>query len=361
MKSSYIKTTGLFLFGFLLLSGGSINAAAIPEAGSSYEEAVLIEPGEYGDFTIEGQESLYYKIDLRAGQELRAGFQYKCHPDASQYHYYDVIWGLYDSNRTAAVSDSFFVDCNIEYLGSSEVSWLAGSGEEDYNYYLKIECEKPGVGLNIKGLNVSVADYYDAQSQTDAGDSVESAMEIAAGEYNGFLSGEKGSDKKDVYKISIEGGKTLSARVTPPTDEVLQVTVLNGDREEIRKEKSGNKGAIVENDVPVYGGGNYYIAVSCSDYPECGGIAEYALSVSEKEGISEELKKTVPPAEEVAEQIEKNGEEAGNFLKEGIKGLIYYIVLPIAGGIIFLIVIIIVVVVVLKKNKEKEKDENGEE
>lgn len=367
MKESYIKALGLFVLGVLFLVGSSANAASIPEGGSSFEEATFIEPGEYEEFNIEGDGELYYKLNVKAGQEVRADFQYKCHPDASRYHYYDIVWGLYDSNRTAVATDSFLADCNSSDFSSTEIAWMPNSDQSEYEYYLKIGCEKPGEGVNIKGLSISVTDYYDAQSQTDAGNSVTSAMGVEFGEYEGALSGESGSDKKDVYRVSIGSDKTLSARLVPPTDEILEVAVLNSDRKEIRKERSANKGAVVENNVPIYMGGDYYVSVSCREYPECAGITEYSLVIEEKEGISETLKEEVPPSEggmpsvpedigEATRQMQESGEKASEALKEGIKGLIYYIVLPIAGGIVFLIVIIIVVVVVLKK---RGKDEDG--
>ncbi len=360
MKETYVKTLGLFLLGLLFLAGNSANAASIPEGGSGFEEAASIEPGEYEDFNIEGDEELYYKLNVKAGQEARAGFQYKCHPDASRYHYYDMVWGLYNSDRAAVATDSFLVDCNSSEFNSSEIAWMPNSDQSEYEYYLKIGCEKPGVGVTIKGLSISATDYYDAQSQTDAGDSITGATGVEFGEYEGALSGELGSDKKDVYRVPVGSDKTLSVRLVPPTDEILEVAVLNSDRKEIRKERSANKGAVVENNAPIYAGGDYYVSVSCREYPECAGVTEYSLSIEEKEGISEALKEEIPPSEggmpsvpedigEMTRQMQESGEKASEALKEGIRGLIYYIVLPIAGGIVFLIVIIIVVVVVLKK------------
>ncbi len=372
MKAYYPKIIGIVLVSFLLLVGGSVNAVQIPEGGSSFEESVSIEPGNYDDFVIEGDEEIYYQLNLKAGQRVEAGFQYKCHPDASRYHYYDVIWGLYDSNRAAVNTDSFLVDCNSSDYGSTEIAWMSNSDQSEYDYSLKIRCEKPGVGVSIKGLNISVVDRYDAQSQTDAGGSVESAMEIEPGEYKGFLSGEQGSDEKDVYKVSAEAGKTLAARVVPPTDEVLNVAVLGGNRKEIRKEKSANEGAIIENEVPVYNSGDYYISVSCRDYPTCEGVTEYSLTVEEKEGISEDLKQVVPPSEggipevpqdidQITKQMQKSGEEAKSLLEKGIKSILLYVVLPVVGGIIFLIVLIVVIIIVVKKKGKGQEDQENQQ
>lgn len=195
-------------------------------------------------------------------------------------------------------------------------------------------------------------------------------MEVSPGEYQGFLSGEEGSDEKDVYKVSVGGGKTLSTRVVPSTDEILEVAILDGNRREIRSERSANEGAIVKNEVLVHAGGNYYIAVFCRDYPACSGLTEYSLTIEEKEGISEELKNLVPFSEEgvpqdidqITRQMQEGGEKAKEAVKEGIKGLIYYIVLPVAGGVIFLIVLVIVIVIIVKKKKGKDQgDQQMEE
>lgn len=69
-------------------------------------------------------------------------------------------------------------------------------------------------------------------------------MEMEPGKYAGYLSADRGSDKKDYYSLPMKSEQKLSIKITPATDTGFNITVLDQDRVIVARKSSANAGAI---------------------------------------------------------------------------------------------------------------------
>lgn len=140
--------------------------------------------------------------------------------------------------------------------GSLSLRRLVSSKWSSYWYYLKVHLWGEGSpvkwpGEEYKGCSINgnveywVEDCYDAGLGTDAGGSIETASELAPGEYNGYLSrGEGGNDTKDYYWMVVEAGETITVRLVPPSNVSLALGLYNQERVNVKHKASKNAGAI---------------------------------------------------------------------------------------------------------------------
>jgi len=226
-----------FFISFLfLVSWSSLVSAqtSLPPSGNSFETAVLLSPGKYQGGVFQGRQELYYIVQTKAGQQISA--QARGFSEAGC----DIY--LYDESREELMSD---------YGENPKVSWLPNANKSSYNYYLKIANDYADVESFT--VEISVTNYYDANSGTDAGSTFESALNLNTipGSYTGYLSKAFydipyiGDDDKDFYRISVQKGIPYEFKLTPPTKGNGTLAVYDTNRQLIDEKSSPNEGAFV--------------------------------------------------------------------------------------------------------------------
>lgn len=342
------KNLGIIIFFGIFLVGvmGIVYAQqALPAGGDGFESSVKLEAEDYKGSSIKSHEAEYFYIDdVKPGQEIKIRGTFTPETSLSAIATVD----LYDENRT-----DLRVGCNESGEGtmdiSCEVSWTTNSAKETYKYYIRVGSDVWSITSYL--LDISLIDRYDAGSQTDAGDTVEKAMEITSGEYTAYLSGKAGADIKDFYKVAVEKDKVLTVRVTPSGEALMRIAVYDKDRRVLKDEYASNAGAIVTNSITITKSEDVFVGVICDRYCSKKLVA-YTLDITTEgeaiEGGEEEegvpyydygTEGAVPPgAEDVAKALGK--------------GIFTAIMFWIIGPIVFLIIIGIVIYFFLKKKKK---------
>ncbi|NOR59439.1 MAG: hypothetical protein GQ469_02235 [Methanosarcinales archaeon] len=316
--------TGLVIIG----TAGIVSAQqTLPDGGNGFDDAIEIDLGSYvtgHDIPVDAPE--YFKLTnkVNAGQLLTI----------------KVINPVVENRTIISNAKLYDIDGAIllpEYdnplknvVGAAESRshlWLPGSQESSYTYYLSV-----GGGMvldTVAGANyiITIDDNFDAGSQTDAGDTFETAMEITQGTHNGYLSGSLGTDTKDLYRLPVEAGTSLTVKVTPPSDRMRGFTLYDEDRIEIAAEYPSYPGAIANTTKEITYSGDIYIGIT--PYDDYG---EYTLDleITNETGIAggegleaiEEKDEVGLPEDEVGLPEDEAGlpeDEAG--LPEGEGGL----------------------------------------
>lgn len=273
--------TGLILIG----TAGIVSAQqTLPSGGLVFDEAVEIDIGNYlTEHDISAVAPEYFKLT----QKVNAGelLTIKVINPAVESGTVFSNTKLYDADRAGLYSDHNNPLRNINGASKSgSLLWLSGSEESSYTYYMTIG----GGGIVDTRENteyiIMIYDNFDAGSQTDAGDTFETAMDIVPGTYKGYLSGSQGTDTKDLYKLPVEAGTALNVKVTPPTDGKRAFTLYNEDRIKIAKENPNNPGAIVKTTQEITYSGDIYIEI----IPYYDDYGEYTLDleITNETGIS---------------------------------------------------------------------------
>jgi len=325
-------------FGILIIGViGIANAQeALPKGGDGFETAVKLEPGNYqegGSFENKKVEYFYFE-NVKPGQEVNIKGTFTAVSKEAI-----AILVLYNEDRIAVVEDDAVVDKTPESISGS---WLPNADKASYKYYIKTGSDLWAIASH--SLDISLIDRYDAGSQTDAGDIIEKAMSVQSGEYKAYLSGKEGTDAKDFYKVAVKKGQTLAAKVTPPSEASINVTVYDSNRAVLKEEYAPNPGAIVTNSVPITKSGNVFVGVVCDRYCSKELVA-YTLNIT-KEGViadEEEYDEEGLPYYGVDGAVPGDGVEKG--------GLNWALIL---GIIAFIVIVGIVVYSFLKKKKKKE-------
>lgn len=276
-KSCQSKTLCSFVFLFLMFFGiNSAFAANLPSGGSGFSSAPAIQPGTYqGPGMVEGQD-LYYVIHAAAGQQIKLIDNIS--PAEPLYGVTHEIT-LYDENQNQLMNDN-----NSD--NTFTVYWLSGAEKSVHNYYLKIS--DVTWDTTSFALTYSLINYYDAGSQTDAGESFDKAISLGIGDYKGYVSGhpylalQVGDDQKDYYKISVNKGVTYEFKATPEAKGFLLLEMFNSSRELLDEKTSANEGAITSLSITPSANTNIYLALSDAytvgnDAP--GNILDYSLNV----------------------------------------------------------------------------------
>jgi len=329
MRKTILIVSILFIVGLI----GIANAQqALPKGGDSFETAVEIKPGSYeGVGLIEKGVKEYFYINVKPGQELKLEGTFKAFSDS---------WGeeeltLYDEDRKQLAKEGESMDKGDEVLFS--FSWLPNADKDLHKYYIKRECTWHKIEL--LSLDISLTDRYDAGSQTDAGDTVEKAINVESGEYKAYLSGKAGADTKDFYKVAVKKGKTLTVKVTPPSEAIMKVAVYDKDRRVLKDEYASNPGAIVTNSLAIAKSGDVFVAIICDRY--CSEkLVAYTLNIT-TEGVAVDDEDDEGAVIDTGKDTTKN--EAGK------KGMNWGLII---GIIVEIIILVIVIYLVLKKKKQ---------
>lgn len=260
------------LTGLIFAGGNSVMAQqTLPQAGDSFDSAVLLQPGTYESGVLDGETGLeeYYFIQgVKPGKEIKITGVFIASSN------------IYATrNRIVLYNERMEELLNVDEANNSSVafsaSWLPNSDYSTYKYYIKIADE----GLSRTksfSLEISLVDRYDANSQTDAGDSIDKAMTIASiGNYQSYLAGcydclpfdikEGGTDFKDFYKIAVKKGQTLNIEVVPPPDAKMELAIYNTKRQLLKSETAENKGAIITTSLNIANDGDIFAAVICEE------------------------------------------------------------------------------------------------
>ncbi len=337
----------IIIFGILLIGTVAIVNAqqALPKGGDSFGTAVEIEPGSYQRSALEENE-YFYLADIKPGQEISVKYTF----GAGTGHDGWGILGFYNEDRI-----ELFGEWDTVTEGESEsiaVSWLPNTDKDSYKYYIRTGYDDYDVGPI--SFDISLTNYYDARSQTDAGDSFNKAMNISPGEYKAYLSGEAGTDTKDFYKTAVEKGETLTVKVTPEGEARMRIAVYDNNRQVLKDEYAPNPGAIITNSVARTRSGDVLIAVVCEEW--CSeNVTAYTLNITKEAGapVGEE-EEEVLTEESTGLPIGEGltGEEAEEAAKGFFKVVIIAWLLPLVVGLISLVVVIVVIVVLVRKKKK---------
>jgi len=253
-------------------------ATVLPSGGGDFDTAVAIEPGIYvTDHEIAQNAFEYFKISVEAGQ----GLTVKVTTPAGEYPYAGVI--VYDPNQAEVGSQVIIGDS----LASKTLTWLR-SYEDSSIFYVAVgnEYDANAVGTTY---TVSVDDYYDADSQTDAGGTFDTAFELdSAGTYQGYVVSEYGgTDEVDLYRLRFARGVEVTVTATPPSNATLGVAIYNNNREELAEGYSANDGAIAAASLsePLASAGDLYIEVHAK-YETTEEPIAYTLKISTTEGTT---------------------------------------------------------------------------
>lgn len=335
-----IGLVGIFLIGMAGIA--SAQQQALPKGGDSFATAVELEPGVYQADSLEENE-YFYVAGIKPGQEINIEYTFSVGTGNDGWG----ILGLYDENRA-----ELFGDWDTVSGGGSEfitASWMPNTDEDSYKYYIRAGYDDYDVSSVL--FDVSLTDYYDAGSQTDAGDSFEKAMSLTAGEYEGYLSGESGSDVKDFYKMEIEKGEELTVKITPPMEASMEVVLYDDNRKELRSEYAPNAGAIIETSLVARESEDIFVAVLCDGW--CSeDLVNYTLDVTIQPsaevagapvGGEGAPKVSSPSGEAPMGEVERAGKVE--------KGIFSGMVSWVAGSIVLLVIIGIIVSSFLKKKE----------
>ena len=273
-----MKRLKMFIFVGLVIIGtaGIVSAQqTLPGGGNGFDDAVEIDLGNYmtgHDISADAPEHFKLTQRVNAGQLLTI----KVTNSAVEYPTIISNTKLYDIDRAGLYSDHNNPLRNMNGASrSGSFLWLPGSQESSYTYYLSIG--GGGILDTLAGTEyvIMIEDNFDAGSQTDAGNTFETAMDIVPGTHKGYLSGSQGTDTKDIYRLPVEAGTALTVKVTPPTDGKRGFTLYNEDRIEIATEYPHNPGAIVKTTQEITYSGDIYIGI----IPYYDDYGEYTLDL----------------------------------------------------------------------------------
>jgi len=341
------KNLAIMVFLGVLLVGiiGIANAQQVlPKGGDDFETAVEIESGNYvTDHDISRKVPEYFKLTVGAGQvlivkttNLPTGVDIISHA------------ALYNEDRVMLLPGYNNPLSNISGVGKIGIyEWLSNSSQDSYVYYMSAGGGNVNFTAEGTKYDILIENRFDAGSQTDAGDTIEKAMEIASGEYKAYLSGEAGIDTKDFYKVAVKKGKTLTIKVTPPSEAAMTVVVYDSNRAVLKSEQASNMGAIVTNSLLITKSGDVFVGVICDKYCSDNLVA-YTLDVTtEGEAIADD-----------DEDVFGTGIGAPEDKTD--KGLNWWLIIGIA--LIIILALAIVAYFLLKKgknsNEEQKKPEN---
>ena len=287
----------------LIVTAGIVSAQqTLPDGGDSFNDATEIDLGSYvtgHDIPADAPE--YFKLTqkVNSGQLLTI----KVINPVVESGTIISNTKLYNADRAGLYSDHRNPLRNM--IGASKsgsLLWLPGSQESSYTYYMTI-----GGGGIVDTLEnteyvIMIDDNFDAGSQTDTGDTFETAIDIVPGTHKGYLSGSHGTDIKDLYRLPVEAGTTLTVKVTPPTDGKRGFILYDEDRIVIiKKTYQHNPGAIAKTTQEITYSGDIYIGIT----PDDDDYGEYTLDL-------EITNEAVIPGGEVQEVINYEESEDGH-------------------------------------------------
>ena len=328
----------LFSFLFSVFPCQSFAQNPLPAGGEAIVAATPLSLGEYGNYSLPDGESVFYLIDeeVLPGQEIRAKVLFSGETNLGIYFY----------------DQDYQVLTYKEYLGPNDdlsFYWPNGSQEEQ-KYYLQIKNQAINEAT-LDLVSIEVVDRFDAKSQTDAGDTLNSALPVELGQHTGFLDfNYDAQDGEDFYKVDLSRGQNLTVKATPPRGLYLDLVIYDYNGDEVASDSSQNSGAAVTASIKAEKDGSFYIAVAVGDYnADQSGASQYQLSLSSD----------LPDEGKMATANISDDNNEGSLLAKPSLGD--------SGGLIVLILITVLVIIGVtiflltrKKDKEKTPKETGD-
>jgi len=341
------KIIGIATLTGVLFLGAKVNIVAaadtMPLGGSSFETAVTLSAGTYTtDHEIAQDSYEFFKVSVAAGEALVIEMSTSVGGDP----YAGVA--VYDANRQG-VGDDVIIG---ESSASRTVTWVC-SYEDESTFYITIGNE---YDVNVLGATykVSVVKYYDADSQTDAGSTFDTALTLPdIGTYQGYLvSDQAGTDLKDLYRFHLAAGTPLTVTATPPSDESLCITIFNSMREELVSDSSANDGAIltVALPEPLATTDDLYIQVE-APYSYSTEVIGYTMKISTAEGAATDEGDTTTDGDAAGDEATTGGGTVGNSDKPAPNWTL------IGGGVIGLVLAGVLLFTFLSKGKKEKPEE----
>ncbi len=299
--------------------------------GSHPGGASLVTPGKYaGELPGEGGVH-YYKISVIPGQSLKAYVEFQAIDKNAE-----GTMRVFDPRRR--VHPQFLKTISVNQLqkGEAVAYWMPGR-EKDFDKpnELYVSLESP---VRVRyNLELSLLDFFDADSGGDAGNVKELALKIVPGDYKSFFSDkDKGNDFEDVYRFHLAKGEKCEIKVSR-TDEHQAFEMFLFD---VVKNRGIEQGELVPK--KLHGGDDIVFSCEATDdgdfyftirmHSKHGAAPGGYYNISLKTGKEAEV---LAPAEEekipaVTEEISKK--KIWPWVVVGI-----VIVLFLAGGIVFII------------------------
>jgi len=263
-----IKWLGIFLLVFLFFPNVVKAQTTFPKGGSDFSTAVEITPGEYQGGEIDWEDNsstkqFYYLNNVKDGQIIQTKVKF-----------------LGNSNLDLALYDGKENKLTYFYGGGEDYEtlvWLTDSKTKSGKYYLVFKNDSVDKITNLT-LSLNLYDRFDANSQADAGETIDQALAIVPGNYQGYLSGEEGKDEIDFYRLSLKKGARTTVKITPSTQDSINLAVFDVNRSQLEEKSPNNAGEITTLTFVPANDGNYYLKLSC--YHGCKKVVDYKMEIS---------------------------------------------------------------------------------
>ncbi len=319
----------------------------LPEGGEGFEDAALLEPGSYesGDDWLDLEEAptkYFYIEEVKPGQMIKidAFLEDLEHDESLEVSIYSTDREELARNRTLFGGEGF------------DLSWLTSSSQPSSKYYIKLSSEHPDVKFT---LDVELVDKFDGGKEEDAGDKITDAMELDFGEYQGYISCSEGEDTSDFYKLNLNKGQTVTARLTPDTVFYGSVRIYNDMRQELVDDSSGSYGAIIETVFQPEERGDYFFEVYRDTCESREGTIEYTLLLEEGGEVEAGDEPTSPtPQPPVKPPVDGIPDGIG-ILERGKLFLKKLVKLAIGAGVLILVVVVLIFVLKSRGKKKSAK------
>lgn len=263
MKRKIIFILFIFFFSFRPVFAQE----TFPLGGNSFDTATEIKPGQYQGGQLNWEEGtttqqFYYMNNVKAGQAIDATIKFSG-----------------DTNMDVSLYDNDKVKLTYVYGGNDidALAWLVGSSTKMDKYYLVLKNDAVEQATNIS-LDLKLNNYFDANSQTDAGNTIPQALLIPPGTYEGYLSGEQGNDEKDFYSLKLKKGDRISVKITPPNKDSVDLAVYDINRSKLDENNSSGTGEITTLSFVPANDGAYYLEATCNY--GCTKIVKYQMEVT---------------------------------------------------------------------------------
>jgi hypothetical protein len=245
------------------------------EGGGSFENAVLIGANNYQVAKLPEDTSQFFYFVAKPGQEINISTKFAKATDDN----YDTSVGmkLYDLDQQELRNEYGWTGDTVKF------SWFSDLGAAGKKYYVEVYNEGPYDASSF-AMTVATADYYDAASQTDAGQDINGAISVKFGQHKGYLTGgdavdNQGTDFADFYKFSVKSGENVNIKATPSPAAQLSLTIYDAQRKAVSEVSADNPGQIINLPYAAPKGGEVYLEVACYN-GYCGSkLASYSLSI----------------------------------------------------------------------------------
>ncbi len=340
--------------GFYLTAGAADLATLSPGLAS----AESVQEGAKVEGILKNGETDNFKIDLRAGYQLRAFGSATKNGQADS----KLIINVLNAQGAKLSSSQVVADgmANAEAFFYKGLTQVNSTNPETVYIEVKSEGAANG-GLNYK-VSFEKADRSDAEANTDAGDQLTSALDLQLTaetvnfEKNFIGKNPCGSseqpkycstDDKDIYTFSLVAGKTASLQIVPSAKLNLTAALLDQNNNVLKTVNGSSDGAILSIDYNSTANQQVYLEISS---PAPSFFGSYSLQFSQTAGttsVSPTPGTTTAPSYSPTETPATSPSNAG-FDFWAYKN--YFII----GGIIIVVIVVLWLVLSMMRKKQAQ-------